>query len=88
MDEEMVELVESVKQRGILVPAIVRPMPDGSYQMVAGHRRKRAVELAGQPTLRCIIQEMTDDDAVIVMVDTNVQRQKVLPSERAFGYKM
>lgn len=88
MDQSMVELAESVKQHGVLVPSLVRPMPDGSYQMVSGHRRKRAAELAGLPTLPCVIRELTDDEAVIVMVDSNLQREQVLPSEKAFAYKM
>ena len=88
MDQSMVELADSVKQYGVLVPSLVRPMPDGSYQMVSGHRRKRAAELAGLPTLPCIVRELTDDEAIIIMVDSNLQREKVLPSERAFAYKM
>lgn len=88
MDQSMVELVDSVKQYGVLVPSLVRPMPDGSYQMVSGHRRKRAAELAGLPTVPCIIRELTDDEAIIVMVDSNLQREQVLPSEKAFAYKM
>ena len=70
MDEEMERLVESVKDRGVLSPVLVRPMPDGSYQMVSGHRRKRAAELAEQPTLSCIVRELTDDEAIIIMVDS------------------
>lgn len=88
MDEEMERLVESVKERGVLSPVLVRPMPDGGYQMVSGHRRKRAVELAEQPTLSCIVRELTDDEAVIIMVDSNLQREQVLPSEKAFAYRM
>lgn len=88
MDEEMEQLTENVKERGILLPVLVRPMPDGSYQMVSGHRRKRAAELAGLSVLPCIVREMTDDEAIIIMVDSNIQREKVLPSERAFAYKM
>lgn len=88
MDQSMVELADSVKQHGVLVPSLVRPMPDGGYQMVSGHRRKRAVELAGLPTVPCIIRELTDDEAIIVMVDSNLQREQVLPSEKAFAYKM
>ena len=88
MDEEMERLVESVKERGVLSPVLVRPMPDGGYQMVSGHRRKRAVELAEQPTLSCIVRELTDDEATIIMVDSNLQREQVLPSEKAFAYKM
>ncbi len=88
MDSAMVELTESVQLNGVLLPALVRPMPDGTYQMVSGHRRKYATELAERPTLPCIIREMSDDDAIIVMVSSNVQRLKPLPSERAFAYKM
>lgn len=88
MDEEMERLVDSVKERGVLSPVLVRPMPDGSYQMVAGHRRKMAAELAELPTLPCIVRELTDDEAVIVMVDSNLQREQILPSEKAFAYKM
>lgn len=88
MDEEMERLVESVKERGVLSPVLVRPMPDGSYQMVSGHRRKRAAELAEQPKLSCIVRELTDDEAIIIMVDSNLQREQVLPSEKAFAYKM
>ena len=88
MDQSMVELADSVKQYGVLVSSLVRPMPDGSYQMVSGHRRKRAAELAGLPTVPCIIRELTDDEAIIVMVDSNLQREQILPSEKAFAYKM
>ena len=88
MDESMIELADSVKQHGILVPSLVRPMPDGSYQMVSGHRRKRAAELAELPTVPCIVRELTDDEAIIIMVDSNLQREQVLPSEKAFAYKM
>ena len=88
MDQSMVELAESVKQHGVLVPSLVRPMPDGSYQMGSGHRRKRAAELADLPTVPCIIRELTDDEAIIVMVDSNLQREQILPSEKAFAYKM
>lgn len=88
MDQSMIELADSVKQHGVLVPSLVRPMPDGSYQMVSGHRRKRAAELADLPTVPCIIRELTDDEAIIVMVDSNLQREQVLPSEKAFAYKM
>ena len=88
MDEEMERLVDSVKERGVLSPVLVRPMPDGGYQMVSGHRRKRAAELAELPTLSCVVRELTDDEATIIMVDSNLQREKVLPSEKAFAYKM
>ena len=88
VDEEMERLVESVKERGVLSAVLVRPMPDGGYQMVSGHRRKRAAELAELPTLSCVVRELTDDEATIIMVDSNLQREKVLPSEKAFAYKM
>ena len=88
MDESMTEMVSSVKERGVLSPVLVRPMPDGSYQMVSGHRRKMAAELAELPTVPCIIRELTDDEAIIIMVDSNLQREQVLPSEKAFAYKM
>ena len=88
MDEEMEKLAESVKERGVLSPVLVRPMPDGGYQMVSGHRRKMAAELAELPTVPCIVRELTDDEAVIIMVDSNLQREQVLPSEKAFAYKM
>ena len=88
MDEEMAQMVESVKERGVLSPVLVRPMPDGGYQMVSGHRRKMAAELAELPTVPCIVRELTDDEAVIIMVDSNLQREQVLPSEKAFAYKM
>ena len=88
MDEDMENLVESVKERGVLSPVLVRPLEDGSYQMVSGHRRKRASELAGLETVPCIVRELTDDEATILMVDSNLQRERVLPSERAHAYKM
>ena len=88
MDEEMAQMVESVKERGVLSPVLVRPMPDGGYQMVSGHRRKFASELAELPTVPCIVRELTDDEAIIIMVDSNLQRERVLPSEKAFAYKM
>ena len=88
MVESMTELADSVKERGVLHPMLVRPMPDGGYQMVAGHRRKMAAELAGLSTVPCIVRELTDDEAVIIMVDSNLQRDQVLPSEKVFAYKM
>ena len=88
MDEEMERLVESIKERGVLSPVLVRPMPDGGYQMVSGHRRKMAAELAELPTVSCIVRELTDDEAIIIMVDSNLQRERVLPSEKAFAYRM
>lgn len=88
MDDSMVEMVESIKQYGVLVPALVRPKSNGTYEMVAGHRRKAASELAEAPTLSCIVRELTDEEATIIMVDSNLQREKILPSEKAFAYKM
>ncbi len=88
MDASMMEMVDSVKQYGVLVPALVRPKPDGGYEMIAGHRRRKASELAEQQTLSCIVRDMTDDEATIVMVDSNLQREQILPSEKAFAYKM
>lgn len=88
MDESMMEMVESVKQYGVLVPALVRPKRSGGYEMIAGHRRRKASELAGKQTLSCIVRDMTDDEATIVMVDSNLQREQILPSEKAFAYKM
>ena len=88
MDESMMEMVESVRQYGVLVPALVRPKPDGGYEMIAGHRRRKASELAEKQTLSCIVRDMTDDEATIVMVDSNLQREQILPSEKAFAYKM
>ena len=87
MDENMREMVESVQQYGVLVPALVRPDADGRYLMVSGHRRKMACELAGKP-LPCIVRNMTDDEAILAMVDSNLQRESILPSEKAFAYKM
>ncbi len=88
MDDSMVQMVESVGRYGVLVPALVRPKPDGGYEMVAGHRRKKASELAEKPTLSCIVRELTDEEATIIMVDSNLQREQILPSEKAFAYKM
>lgn len=87
-DEDMLEMAESVQQYGVLVPGLVRQLEDGSYQMVSGHRRKMASELAGRDTIPCIVRDLTDDEAVIIMVDSNLQRERVLPSEKAFAYKM
>ena len=87
-DEAMAEMVDSVKQYGVLVPALVRPKADGGYEMVAGHRRKCAATLAGITEMPCIVRNLTDDEATIIMVDSNLQRESLLPSERAFAYKM
>ena len=87
-DEAMAEMVDSVKQYGVLVPALVRPKADGGYEMVAGHRRKCAATLAGITEMSCIVRNLTDDEATIIMVDSNLQRETILPSEKAFAYKM
>lgn len=87
-DEAMAEMVDSVRQYGVLVPALVRPKADGDYEMVAGHRRKCAAMLAGITEMPCIIRNLTDDEATIIMVDSNLQRETILPSEKAFAYKM
>lgn len=87
-DEAMAEMVDSVKQYGVLVPALVRPKVDGSYEMIAGHRRKCAATLAGITEMPCIVRNLTDDEATIIMVDSNLQRETILPSEKAFAYKM
>ena len=87
-DDDMAEMVESIKKYGVLVPALVRPKEDGGYEMVAGHRRKFAAALAGIAEIPCIVRSLTDDEATIVMVDSNLQREKILPSEKAFAYKM
>ena len=88
MDAAMQEMTESVKQYGVLVPALVRPKPEGGYEMVAGHRRKKAADLAGLAEIPCIVRQLTDDEATIIMVDSNLQREQILPSEKAFAYKM
>ena len=87
-DEDMDRLVESIKERGVITPAMVRQKEDGRYELVSGHRRKRASELAGFETLRCEVVELTRDEAIILMVESNYQRTQQLPSERAFAYKM
>lgn len=87
-DDAMMEMMESVQLHGVLVPGLVRQLADGSYQMVSGHRRKLASRLVGLDTLPCIVRDLTDDEAIIVMVDSNLQREKVLPSEKAFAYRM
>ena len=88
MDSAMQEMAESVKQYGVLVPALVRPKQSGGYEMVAGHRRKKAAELANLTEIPCIVRQLTDDEATIIMVDSNLQREQILPSEKAFAYKM
>ena len=87
-DERMMETVESIREYGILVPAIARPIEGGGYEIVAGHRRKRAAELAGLETMPIIVSNLDDDEATIIMVDSNLQRENILPSERAMAYKM
>ena len=87
-DEAMRDMVESIKQYGVLSPAIARPMPDGGYELVSGHRRKRACELAGLETIPVIVRDLDDDAAAILVVDSNLQREDLLPSERAFAYKL
>lgn len=87
-DDALMEMAESIKKYGVLAPVLVRPKPDGGYEMVSGHRRKRASELAGVETLPCIVREMDRDTAIIAMVDANLQRESILPSEKALAYKM
>ena len=87
-DEKMLELKDSIEEYGVLMPVLVRPRPGGGYEMVSGHRREYASELAGKQVIPCIIRNMTDDEATIIMVDSNLQREKILPSEKAFAYKM
>lgn len=88
MDESMADMAESVKQYGVLVPALVREKPEGGYEMIAGHRRKMASELAEKKEIPCIVRNLTDDEAIIIMVDSNLQREQILPSEKAFAYKL
>lgn len=87
-DENMMDMAESVKQYGVLVPALVREKKGGGYEMIAGHRRKMASELAEKQEIPCIVRNLSDDEAVIIMVDSNLQREEILPSEKAFAYKM
>ena len=88
MDEDMEQLVESIKRNGVMTPATVRLKEDGRYELISGHRRKKACELAGLETLKCEVKELTRDEAIIVMVESNLQRSVILPSEKAFAYKM
>lgn len=88
MDDAMKEMARSVRENGVLVPALVRPKEGGGYEMVSGHRRKRAAELAGLWEIPCIVRDLTDDQAIVIMVDSNLQREQILPSEKAFAYKM
>ena len=87
-DEKMEETVESIKKYGVLMPGIARPRKEGGYEIIAGHRRKRGCELAGKTTMPVFIREYTDDEAVVIMVDTNIQREDILPSEKAKAYRM
>jgi len=87
-DESMLETAESITKHGVLVPVIARPREDGGYELISGHRRKRASELAGKETLPCIVRNLDDDAATIIMVDSNIQRENILPSERAFAFKL
>ena len=87
-DEKMEETVESIRNYGVLNPGLVRPRAEGGYEIVAGHRRKRGCELAGKPTMPVLVRDYTDDEAVVIMVDSNIQRENILPSEKAFAYRM
>lgn len=87
-DDSMTALVESIRENGVIVPALARPMPDGGYELVSGHRRKHACELAGMETMPVIVRDMSDDEATVWMVDANLQRETMLPSERAWAYRM
>ena len=86
MNEDMEQLVESVSRNGVMTPATVRQKEDGRYELISGHRRKKACELAGLETLKCEVKELTHDEAIIVMVESNLQRSVILPSEKAFAY--
>ena len=88
MDDAMMEMADSIRQYGVLVPGMVRQKPDGGYEMIAGHRRKAASELAQKETMPCLVRDLTDDEAIIIMVDSNLQRETLLPSEKAFAYRM
>ena len=88
MDEKMMEMIESVREYGVLAPAVVRPKEDGTYEMIAGHRRKLASQMADRSDMPCIVRDLTDEEATIIMVDSNLQREEILPSEKAFAYKM
>ena len=87
-DERMLDMVKSVKEYGVIIPVIVRPKQNGTFELISGHRRKRACEIAGIEQIKCIVKELTDDEATILMVDSNIQREEILPSEKAFAYKM
>ena len=87
-DQAMLDLIQSVQSHGVLVPAIARPRPDGEYEIIAGHRRKHASELAGLDFMPVVVLDLNDDEAIIQLVDSNIQRENILPSERAKAYKM
>lgn len=87
-DDKMQELASSIKEYGVILPIMVRPKEDGTYEIVSGHRRKMAAQIAGLKDIKCIVKDLTDDEATIIMVDSNIQREEILPSERAFAYKM
>ena len=87
-DEKMQDLIDSIRENGVLTPVLIRPDNHDSYEMISGHRRMHAAQLAGLVTIPAIVREMTDDDAVIAMVDANIQREELLASEKAFAYKM
>ena len=87
-DDRMKDTADSIREYGVLVPAIARPRPDGGYELIAGHRRKRGCELAGLKTMPVIVRELDDDASIIIMIDSNIQRENILPSERAFAYQM
>ena len=88
IDEDMEQLVDSIKRNGVMTPATVRLKEDGRYELISGHRRKKACELAGLETLKCEVKDLSRDEAIIVMVESNLQRSTILPSEKAFAYKM
>ncbi len=87
-DERMEQMIESIRENGIIHPGLARPRDTGGYELISGHRRKHAAEIAGLETMPLVIKELTDDEAIIVMVDANLQREEILPSEKAFAYKM
>ena len=87
-DDKMQDMVESIKEYGVILPTIVRPKENGTYEMVSGHRRKLACQLAGVDKIKCIVKNLSDDEATILMVDSNIQREEILPSEKAFAYKL
>lgn len=88
MDEKLLEMAESIREHGVLSPALVRPKEGGGYEMVSGHRRKKASEMAGRKEIPCIVRELSEDEAILLMVDSNLQREEILPSEKAYAYRM